>query len=60
MKCPKCGSDQNVVINYIDKDNHVTRTRGCNGCGAKFVTVETIKTGERTSIGGANNEKFEN
>lgn len=57
MKCPHCGSDQTVVISYIDKDDHVTRTRGCNGCGKQFVTVETIKSGKRTFIGGRNGSR---
>jgi len=31
--------------------------RGCNSCGKQFVTVETIKSGKRTFIGGRNGSR---
>jgi transcriptional regulator NrdR family protein len=46
MKCPKCGSESEVLATRTSpRTNAVTRRRRClaTGCGAKFTTHETVR-----------------
>ena len=45
MKCPQCGSDVKVRVNYKrDQPNgHVRRRLRCDGCSIFFYTVEKIE-----------------
>lgn len=49
MKCPKCGSRNNKVIESIPRKNWRTRRRKCVSCGQRFTTKEILveKTGVR-------------
>lgn len=41
MKCPKCNSDDNKVVDVVHtKENEIYRKRKCAGCGKPFFTVE--------------------
>ena len=45
MNCPKCRSNQVIVIDSTKYTNRVKRRRECLTCGFRFNTIETI--GER-------------
>lgn len=40
MKCPKCGSESNKVVDSRNHEERVTRTRKCEDCGERFSTEE--------------------
>lgn len=42
MNCPKCQSDQLIVIDSRPDPKSVKRRRECLACGFRFNTIETI------------------
>lgn len=47
MKCPKCGIDNNIVIDSRERKNCHRRTRQCVNCGQRFATREVyVETSE--------------
>lgn len=40
MKCPKCGADNNCVIDTRDKETYHLRRRRCGECNTVFKTYE--------------------
>jgi transcriptional repressor NrdR len=44
MRCPKCGSQDDKVIDSRSSGDgvQIRRRRECNGCGARFTTYEEI------------------
>lgn len=43
LKCPKCGKEENVVVNSRTVQNTIRRRRECEWCGARFTTYEGIE-----------------
>lgn len=43
MNCPRCGSNQVMVIDSRNKDNCVKRRRRCLDCFETFGTIEIYK-----------------
>lgn len=41
MTCPKCASDNIVILRTYDEVDHIIRHRRCEDCGYKFKTIET-------------------
>lgn len=42
MNCPKCGKDNNIVIDVRHRKKGYRRWRKCLICGNKFSTVEEL------------------
>ena len=42
MKCPKCGIDNNIVIDTRERKDFHRRVRQCINCGHKFATREEV------------------
>lgn len=42
MKCPKCGLDNNMVIDTRERKDFHRRVRQCIECGHKFYTREVV------------------
>lgn len=42
MKCPSCGSDDLAVQDSRPTEGAIKRRRLCAGCGARWVSLETI------------------
>jgi transcriptional regulator NrdR family protein len=40
MNCPKCGSDNNQVVDSRDQVDAIRRRRKCLHCFARFTTME--------------------
>lgn len=40
MTCPKCGSENNRIVDSRQRDNTTMRRRWCNNCGLRFNTLE--------------------
>lgn len=40
MKCPACGGEESAVIRTTSSGAEVRRTRRCQECGKRWVTVE--------------------
>lgn len=47
MKCPNCGSTELTTIEKKESSMVTTRTKQCDVCKARFLTVETMKVGEK-------------
>ncbi len=43
MKCPNCGYDETKVFDSRQTNGRIKRRRGCNVCGYRFTTFETIE-----------------
>lgn len=51
MKCPECEREL-TLIEVKEFDDHTSRKYGCNGCTKQYISVETLKYGERRRIEG--------
>lgn len=40
MKCPACGGAESAVIRTVSAAEGVRRTRQCDSCGKRWVTIE--------------------
>ena len=40
MKCPRCGSVNNYVIDTRESDDQIRRRRSCGDCGNRFTSYE--------------------
>ena len=43
LMCPKCGKEENVVVNSRTVQNTIRRRRECEWCGTRFTTYEGIE-----------------
>lgn len=51
MKCPKCGSEQNKVVDTRNHEDRFTRVRKCEECGERFHTEEIYSVRKLDRIG---------
>ena len=42
MKCPRCDSNQQYVVDSRERFRGVVRSRRCENCGYTFKTVEKV------------------
>ena len=43
MKCPKCQSEESIVVDSRQAENAIRRRRECENCGNRFTTFERIE-----------------
>lgn len=47
MRCPHCSGDFVVVIRVKEKEDYNVREYGCNECGKRFMSIETVKSAKK-------------
>jgi len=50
LMCPKCGKEDNVVVNSRTVQNTIRRRRECEWCGTRFTTYESCQVTSRGKL----------